>query len=182
MKRLSLFWSLFALGLSAQAPDNTLFETKIRPVLATKCYVCHSSSMPSPFTPTDADRLFPVGLCEDTHGDLFRTGRYWTRGCERVCPDGFGDTCGAGGDLNASLVRCYHETRFTITLDDIERGALIPSGSLALGNFNYRLDSLGVNLVAPFYHGFHYRLWEVSYSLPVERVKRLHALRYLFGS
>jgi hypothetical protein len=37
-------------GLRAQAPDLTFFETKIRPVLATKCYACHSSSLKAPMS------------------------------------------------------------------------------------------------------------------------------------
>ena len=34
--------------LSAQKPDATFFESKIRPVLATKCYRCHASSLKAP--------------------------------------------------------------------------------------------------------------------------------------
>lgn len=34
--------------LGAQAPDSTLFESKVRPVLATKCYGCHSSKLKAP--------------------------------------------------------------------------------------------------------------------------------------
>ena len=34
--------------LRAQNADAAFFETKIRPVLATKCYACHSSSMKAP--------------------------------------------------------------------------------------------------------------------------------------
>ena len=32
----------------AQAPDNAFFESKIRPVLATKCYSCHSTKLKAP--------------------------------------------------------------------------------------------------------------------------------------
>ena len=34
--------------LAAQTPDIEFFETKIRPVLAQKCYGCHNSKMPAP--------------------------------------------------------------------------------------------------------------------------------------
>ena len=34
--------------LSAQTADIEFFETKIRPVLAQKCYGCHNSKMPAP--------------------------------------------------------------------------------------------------------------------------------------
>jgi hypothetical protein len=37
-----------AISLPAQTADFTLFETKIRPVLTTKCYGCHSSKLKSP--------------------------------------------------------------------------------------------------------------------------------------
>ena len=35
-------------SLAAQTPDIEFFETKIRPVLAQKCYGCHNSKMPAP--------------------------------------------------------------------------------------------------------------------------------------
>ena len=34
--------------LAAQTPDIEFFESKIRPVLAQKCYGCHNSKMPAP--------------------------------------------------------------------------------------------------------------------------------------
>jgi hypothetical protein len=37
-------------GLRAQALDLTFFETKIRPVLAAKCYPCHSSTLKAPMS------------------------------------------------------------------------------------------------------------------------------------
>jgi len=45
-----LLLPLICAGLWAQAPDLTFFETKIRPVLATKCYACHSSSLKAPMS------------------------------------------------------------------------------------------------------------------------------------
>jgi Protein of unknown function (DUF1549)/Protein of unknown function (DUF1553)/Planctomycete cytochrome C len=50
--------------LSAQAPDAAFFEAKIRPVLATKCYGCHSSSMKAPMG----------GLALDTKAGLLAGG------------------------------------------------------------------------------------------------------------
>jgi Protein of unknown function (DUF1549)/Protein of unknown function (DUF1553)/Planctomycete cytochrome C len=45
-----LFLSLTLLSASPpdQSPDFTLFEAKIRPVLVSKCYGCHSARLPSP--------------------------------------------------------------------------------------------------------------------------------------
>ena len=36
------------LPLAAQPQDSSFFEAKIRPVLVTKCYACHSSKLKSP--------------------------------------------------------------------------------------------------------------------------------------
>src|SRR5687768_9936604 len=46
-------WPLLALAfvaapLSAQTPDAEFFESKIRPVLATRCFGCHSSKLAAP--------------------------------------------------------------------------------------------------------------------------------------
>ncbi len=48
----------------AQTPDNEFFEKKIRPVLAEKCYACHSSKSKSPMG----------GLALDTRAGLQRGG------------------------------------------------------------------------------------------------------------
>ena len=43
-----LLTALLAAPLMAQTPDTSFFEAKIRPVLATKCYGCHSSKLRAP--------------------------------------------------------------------------------------------------------------------------------------
>ncbi|MEO8128935.1 MAG: PSD1 and planctomycete cytochrome C domain-containing protein [Bryobacteraceae bacterium] len=48
MPRFHLLLPLLATSLLAQVPDASFFETKIRPVLATKCYGCHSSKLKAP--------------------------------------------------------------------------------------------------------------------------------------
>ncbi|MEP7367775.1 MAG: PSD1 and planctomycete cytochrome C domain-containing protein [Acidobacteriota bacterium] len=50
--------------LTAQQPDGELFEKKIRPVLATKCYACHSAKLKSPMG----------GLVLDTKSGLTKGG------------------------------------------------------------------------------------------------------------
>jgi hypothetical protein len=50
--------------VAAQTPDIDFFETKIRPVLAQKCYGCHSSKMPAP----------KGGLVLDTREGLLKGG------------------------------------------------------------------------------------------------------------
>src|SRR5262245_13068566 len=46
--RLGILLSFLAAPLAAQSPDFTFFEAKIRPVLASRCYGCHSSKLPAP--------------------------------------------------------------------------------------------------------------------------------------
>jgi hypothetical protein len=77
-------------------------------------------------------------LCEDTSGEVFQT--HWRRGCERLCPTGFGD-CDDGE------THCFWEMPFAITVEGIERGGLLRQSGFAYGNYNYRIDALAVNLV-----------------------------------
>jgi hypothetical protein len=55
---------MFCAPVFGQAPDGSFFEAKIRPVLVTKCYACHSSSLKSPMG----------GLALDTKAGLLRGG------------------------------------------------------------------------------------------------------------
>jgi hypothetical protein len=58
-------WAVTAgLPLAAQSPGNDFFEKKIRPVLATKCYACHASTLPAPMG----------GLALDTKAGLRKGG------------------------------------------------------------------------------------------------------------
>lgn len=50
-RQMTRYVALFALNLTpvaAQTADTTFFESKIRPVLVTRCYACHSSKLKSP--------------------------------------------------------------------------------------------------------------------------------------
>jgi hypothetical protein len=51
-----LIASLLCAGLRAQTPDLTFFESKIRPVLAAKCFACHSSALKAPMSGLMLDR------------------------------------------------------------------------------------------------------------------------------
>jgi hypothetical protein len=98
---------------------------------------------PQRFASTDESGLEVRPACEDSTGIAFRR-EAWRRGCDRVCDTGFGGAC-APTDENSA---CYWETTFTVTLDDLDRGRNIPTpGSFAAGNFNYRFDRVGVNVV-----------------------------------
>src|SRR5438128_12434045 len=56
--------ALIAGQLSAQSTGDELFEKKIRPVLATNCYLCHSSKLKSPMG----------GLVLDTKAGMLKGG------------------------------------------------------------------------------------------------------------
>ena len=43
-----MFTATFCASGLAQTPDTTFFEAKIRPVMAAKCYACHSSKLKAP--------------------------------------------------------------------------------------------------------------------------------------
>src|SRR5205823_1757981 len=58
------FWILlFALcaNIAAQPPDAAFFESKIRPILATKCYSCHSSNLKAPMGGLQLDSKAGIG-------------------------------------------------------------------------------------------------------------------------
>lgn len=88
------------------------------------------------------DRRLANAVCPDTDGASFRN--RFARRCmclgetESVCtPD----------SPRADTTRCFYEGLFTISLEDVESGQLIPSSSLARDNFNYRHEDLALNLV-----------------------------------
>jgi hypothetical protein len=98
---------------------------------------------PQRFAATDAAGLEIRPACEDSSGVTFRRDA-WRRGCDRICDTGYGGACEVTDENSA----CYWETTFTVTLDDLDRGRNIPTpGSFAAGNFNYRFDRVGVNVV-----------------------------------
>lgn len=78
--------------------------------------------------------------CEDTDGFHFRP--IWGRVCERRCPAGL-SSC----DPAVSVAHCYREASFTVTPEMIEAGRLLSESGFAVGNFNYRIESLVLNFV-----------------------------------
>src|SRR5262249_1425758 len=62
--RYCLLGALVAAVLGAQPTSTDLFETKIRPILVTKCYMCHSSTLKTPMG----------GLMLDTKAGLLKGG------------------------------------------------------------------------------------------------------------
>lgn len=81
-----------------------------------------------------------VRACLDPDGNEFR--RSWTRGCMNVCPDGYSSDC-----REFAKKACYHEIAFPITQRDIESGKQFQSSGFASGNFNYRINKIGLSVV-----------------------------------
>ncbi len=92
---------------------------------------------------TDTLRLAPSLTCDDPNGDGLR--RRFTRTCQYVCKGGVKKDCGSSSPDAVPSV-CYYEAQFAIPLEKIESGALIPSGQIAIGNFNFRHNELGLNV------------------------------------
>jgi hypothetical protein len=80
-------------------------------------------------------------VCEDADGSKFRNEK-WRRSCEHVCPDG------NKADCSKDLVeRCFWETDFYIAQRTIERADSMVLSGFARGNYNYRIDQIGLNFV-----------------------------------
>ena len=99
------------------------------------------SAAPTRFEGTDDELTRQDGACPDSDGNVFRT--RFARGCRRLCANGFDGEC-AGEDVEE---HCYREAQFNLNQRDIESGRLLPNVGFALGNFNYRIESVAVNFV-----------------------------------
>jgi len=91
---------------------------------------------------TSASRNELLPACEDDDGSVFRSTR-WQRGCVQLCADGFADHCTA----DTAKDYCYWEATFGFSQRDIQQGKLFNFSGFARGNFNYRIDTLGLNFV-----------------------------------
>ena len=102
--------------------------------------VADSTNRPRLYHDAD-DVLATIGRgCEDTDGVYFR--RHWRRICETRCPVGL-DNC----DTDEASTQCFREATVTITPEGIERGTILGLSGFAVGNYNYRVDSIGLNFV-----------------------------------
>lgn len=97
---------------------------------------------PGRFYNTRDTRIRDLPVCADTDGTEYRR-RAWTYDCVRVCPDGYGGSC----PESAAGTRCYYETRLSIGSDGLQRLLTGTSAGFASGNFNYRFERVGVNIV-----------------------------------
>jgi hypothetical protein len=97
--------------------------------------------VPVAYEETTHERNVERAVCQDTDGSIFRSA-HWTPGCVNLCPDGFSSDCG-----NRTVSHCYHETSFNISQRAIEAGQELNLSGFARGNFNYRIQSIGLNFV-----------------------------------
>jgi hypothetical protein len=81
-------------------------------------------------------------VCEDTSGERFRS-KGWNRRCVWLCPDGFTSEC---SNVDGKSY-CFYETEFNINQSAIDAGDQLVASGFARGNFNYRIESIGVNFV-----------------------------------
>jgi hypothetical protein len=102
---------------------------------------------PGEYFPTGASLSAHRATCEDSGGEKFRGEKYWKYGCEYYCPPGTGPDCAGDGDPRGLPKTCFYETKFPISLEQIEKGDLIPQAGFARGNFNYRFADVAVNVV-----------------------------------
>jgi hypothetical protein len=100
-----------------------------------------NSTLPRPFSRTDDTRQSVRPVCEDTDGTVFRQTR-WNRACLKLCPDGYSSNC-----EGRATTDCYRETSFQLSQRSLEEGAILNQSGFAKGNFNYRIDSIGLNFV-----------------------------------
>jgi len=103
-----------------------------------------STAKPTTWVRTDLSRDVVDPVCTELRGPALR--KRFQRKCEYVCADGIQTGC-AAMDTNSAPTKCFYEANFAIRIEDIESGSLIPSGQIAIGNFNYRHNLAGLNAV-----------------------------------
>jgi hypothetical protein len=81
-----------------------------------------------------------AAVCPDLDGGEFR--ERWRYGCEKVCVDGYAADC-----RDHAKSACFWETSFHVSQRAIEAGEQLIASGFARGNFNYRIERIGVNLV-----------------------------------
>ncbi|MBI2893819.1 MAG: hypothetical protein HYY06_09725 [Deltaproteobacteria bacterium] len=101
--------------------------------------------VPSDYMPTVRSGVSIQAVCPDLAGDSLRA-TYFQDLEEHICPAGMGRDCGPDSE-NVIRTLTFHEATFGLGLEQIERGEIIPSAQIALGNYNYRHDLVAVNLV-----------------------------------
>jgi hypothetical protein len=94
---------------------------------------------PSPFQSTGDSRMLLVPICQDTTGETFRSTK-WSYDCIKICETGLGTDC-------EGRKSCFWQTDFSLSERDIEAGLILNQSGFARGNFNYRIETMGINFV-----------------------------------
>lgn len=97
---------------------------------------------PGPYYESGDTGLTEIRACLDSRGQYFRR-EAWDYGCVRVCADGYDGNC----PPELSEARCYRQTSFGISSDTLSNLLVAGDAGFAAGNHNYRIESIGVNLV-----------------------------------
>jgi len=97
------------------------------------------------FQRTTADRLVLDPVCHKFAGPELR--RRFVRHCERICLSGVATECPTPEEQASATERCFREASITLPIEAVQQGALSGSGQLAAGNFNYRHNTVAVNIV-----------------------------------
>ncbi|MEM9194910.1 MAG: hypothetical protein AAGF12_37370 [Myxococcota bacterium] len=100
-----------------------------------------SEVKPTAFIATDFNARSSVPVCSDIDGDVFRSG--WRYDCERLCPSGFRTDC---PEEDAEFF-CFWERAFQVNSEDLLGQSRLVATGFAVGNYNYRVDRLGINVV-----------------------------------
>ena len=98
------------------------------------------SDLPTTYANTGDTLTASLPTCVDTDGAVFRATK-WRRGCVQLCSNGFNASC----DGAAAQTYCYRETLVSFSQADIDTGAVFGASGIAKGNFNYRIERIGVN-------------------------------------
>jgi hypothetical protein len=124
-------------------PPDTVAITLAAPMLERldDAFFVVSSGELGPFMDTTATRTTRLAVCEDVDGAKFREQK-WHRNCVKLCPDGYASDC-----RTEARTECFWETEFHIDQRSVEAGHLFGLSGIAKGNFNYRIESLGLNFV-----------------------------------
>jgi hypothetical protein len=100
-------------------------------------------TIPTAFELTNSLAQVSLEACEDTDGTAFRDTRWGRRECVLLCNSGFSGDCAR----DQQREYCYREASFHLSQDQIETGSVLSQSGFALGNFNYRIETLALNFV-----------------------------------
>lgn len=100
--------------------------------------VC-GTQMPDMYDETADSLIVKQGSCKNDNASAFRAN--FVRKC--IC-DSNGNYC---EDYSGTSSQCFREYAFNLDLNAVENGDLIQSHAIAVNNFNYRHNSIALNIV-----------------------------------